>query len=102
MAFPPLPDDRGDPWPANLQAVHSIISNSYCRITDLLCRDDLDPVQLNHYASTLMHDMIPMLQAIDNDQNLHLPEHWIHNAATYLSEVLLLILHAAAQLGDTG
>ena len=90
MAFPPLPDDRGDPWPANVQAAHAIISDSYRRIIDLLCRDDLDPVQLNHYASTLIHDTILMLQAIDNDQNLRLPEHWIHNAATHLGEVLLL------------
>jgi hypothetical protein len=101
MAFPPLPDDRGDPWPANVQAAHAIISDSYRRITDLLRRDDLDPVQLNHHTSTLTHDTIPMLQAIDDDPNIHLPEDWIHNAATHLGEVLLLILRAAAQLGDT-
>jgi inactivated superfamily I helicase len=102
MAFPPLPDDRDNPWPANVQAAHTIISESYHRITNLLRRDDLDPIQLNHHASTLTHETIPMLEAIQNDRSLDLLETWLRDAATHLGEALSDILHAAARLGEGG
>jgi hypothetical protein len=102
MVFPPLPNDRDNPWPANILAAHSIITESCRRISDVLRHDDLDPVQVNHYASTLTHDTIPMLQAIEDDQNLELPRDWLRDAATYLGELLTRVLDAAVQLGETG
>lgn len=102
MAFPPLPNDRDNPWPANVLAAHNIITQSTRRISDVLRQDDLDPIQINHYASTLTHDTIPMLQAIEDDRNLELPQDWLQDAATYLGELLVRVLDAAKQLGETG
>jgi len=102
MPFPPLPDDRDNPWPANVRSAHTIISETFHRITNLLRREDLDPIQLNHYASTLTHETIPMLEAIENDRNLDLPQDWLRDAATHLGEALSNILRAAAQLGEAG
>ena len=102
MAFPPLPNDRDNPWPANVQAAHAIISESFHRITNLLRQDDLDPIQLNHYASTLTNETIPILEAMENDRNLDLPQGWLQDAATHLGEALSNILRAAVQLGDAG
>ena len=102
MVFPPLPNDRDNPWPANVLTAHNIITQSSRRITDVLCHDDLDPVQVNYYASTLTQETIPMLEAIENDRSLELPQDWLRDAGTYLGELLRKVLLAAVQLGETG
>jgi hypothetical protein len=102
MVFPPLPNDRDNPWPANVLTAHNIITESCRRIADVLRRDDLDPAQVNHYTSTLTHDTIPMLQAMQDERNLELPQDWLQGAATYLGELLVKVLDAAVQLNETG
>jgi hypothetical protein len=73
MPFPDLPDLGHNSRPANVEAAYAIIRKTYQRISVIINQEDLDPVQLNHHASTLIHNTIPILEALECDEGSDIP-----------------------------
>jgi hypothetical protein len=102
MPFPSLPVvEHGHPWPVNIEAAHAIMSDSYAHISAILQQENFDPVRLNHHASTIINDTIPILEALENDHDLLLPQNWFASCATALAELLVDVLRAAERIDGT-
>ena len=73
--------DSNEPWPSATQAAYGIINQSFVTISQILLREDADPLWLNHHASVLINDTLPLLQALEKDSNAPLPHDWLDSCA---------------------
>ena len=99
--FPALPvADINHPWSSAVHKAYHIMSDTYSHISRVLRQEGLDPVRLNQHSSTIIHDSLPILEALETEaleskSSYCLPSEWLESCAVALGELLVEIMSAA-------
>lgn len=95
--FPPLPDKEGGlPWSESYYAAHERILSWYSNAYTALRREDPDPLRLNIHKNRLFEESLPLLRAMEAQEEEELPQEWFADAARALSS-LIHALDASAE-----
>jgi hypothetical protein len=58
------PHQPHQPWPANVQNAHEVLTNIYKHAITILYQDS-DPLQITFYTDLITSDAIPMLSVME-------------------------------------
>jgi hypothetical protein len=83
-----------------LHKAYHIMSDTHSHISRVLRQEGLDPVHLNQHSSMIIHDSLPILEALETEalesrSNYRLPSEWLELCAVALGELLVETLSAA-------
>lgn len=87
--FPSLPVDQA--WSANLHHAHQILSNTYASSCEILSLNDSDHLRLQVHRDRVYSELLPLLDAMENNGVESLPESWLASAACCLAGIVGLI-----------
>lgn len=95
--FPPLPLNPAG-WGPNVRNAHKIISDGYVHTIRILHQEDGDSVRLNLLSEGLTRDLLPLLQALEQEG---IDAEWLHGCAHALGILTRDLLVAAGAAEGT-
>jgi hypothetical protein len=88
--FPALPlTDNIRPWSANVQQAHVIMCNAYTTARQILLLDNSDPLRLRYHFDQIYTELVPLLDAVENNGSDTLPTAWLADAAEALARLCI-------------
>lgn len=99
-SFPVLPEaDINSPWSSAAHKAYHIMRDTYNHISQVLRQQDPDPIRLNQHTSTIINDILPILEALESDLINPMPTEWLESCAVVLGHLLVDTI-SAAELAD--